>query len=305
MKSDYKNDGLLHGPLPSLNDQEGEKIPEGLPPIIDAHVHLFPDQLFEAIWGWFSTHGWPIRYRLCSEDVLEFLFSRGISRIIGLQYAHRPGVARHLNSYMAGLCRKERRLTGLATVYPGEERASDILKEAFDQGLSGVKLHAHVQCFDPTSPEMRPIYEICLLENKPMVMHVGREPKSPAYECDPHELCDAERVRKVLQEFPNLKICVPHLGADEFIEYRNMLEEFDNLWIDTTMALAEYLPFENPVPIQDFRVDRIIFGTDFPNIPYAWDRELKKLLNLGLERDHLSCILSRNAREFFNISERD
>ena len=34
----------------------------------------------------------------------------------------------------------------------------------------------------------------------------------------------------------------PHLGADEFEEYKRMTEKNDNLWLDTTMTLADYLP---------------------------------------------------------------
>lgn len=293
--------GLLIKPLPALNDEEGEYLPSDIPPVVDAHVHLFPDSLFDAIWDWFEVHAWPIRYKLKSEDVLDFLFSKGLTRLVGLQYAHRPGVSRGLNRFMAGLCKKYDRLIGFGSVYPGEENAIDILREAFDMGLSGVKLHAHVQCFDMKDSSMIPIYEFCQKQGKPMIMHVGREPKSPAYNCDPYEICSAERVRMILIEFPELRICVPHMGADEFLEYRDMLFEFNNLWVDTTMAIADYLPFKIPLSIKDIRIDRIMFGTDFPNIPYAWDREIKNLLKMGLNEYELSRILSQNVLEFLNI----
>ena len=41
--------------------------------IVDAHVHLFPERVFEAIWHWFDKHAWNIRYRLHAEEVVEFL----------------------------------------------------------------------------------------------------------------------------------------------------------------------------------------------------------------------------------------
>jgi predicted TIM-barrel fold metal-dependent hydrolase len=47
------------------------------------------------------------------------------------------------------------------------------------------------------------------------------------------------------------------------------------------------------------RPERILYGTDFPNIPYAWDRELKKLLALDLPPDWLEGILGRNALALF------
>jgi len=117
---------LLQTSLPALNDTEGAHVPESLPEVIDAHVHLFPDNLLESIWQWFEKYGWPIRYRLRSPQIIEFLLARGVSRIVGLHYAHRPGMARDLNAYMAKLCRRFPRLTGMATVFPGEENACPI-----------------------------------------------------------------------------------------------------------------------------------------------------------------------------------
>lgn len=294
-------EGLLNRPLPSLDDPEGAAVPEHLPPVIDAHVHLFPDPLFSSIWQWFDRYGWPIRYRMKATEVLEFLLSRGIHHIIALHYAHKPGVARKLNLHMASVCDRYPSVTGMATVFPGEPEAKGILEEAFELGLGGVKLHCHVQCFEMESEGMHDVYRICADHDKPLVMHVGREPKSPAYACDPYALCDASRVERVLKAYPELNICVPHLGADEFSAYQRMLEKYDTLFLDTTMTLAEYLPFEGELPLMKMRSDRIMYGTDFPNIPYAWDRELKKLCTLGFSEQDLTKILEKNAAAFFHL----
>ena len=60
-----------------------------------------------------------------------------------------------------------------------------------------------------------------------------------------------------------------------------MLLKYDNLWLDTTMTLADYLPMDYFPELSEMRADRIIFGTDFPNLPYAWDREIKRLVGLN------------------------
>ncbi len=303
-KSRRSESGMLNKPLPGLNDPEGDRVPEFLPSVVDAHVHLFPDNIFAAIWHWFDDFGWPIRYKMTSSEVITFLLSRGIDHIVGLHYAHKPGIAQKLNAYMAKLCRANSRVTGLATVMPGEENATDILKEAFQLGLAGVKLHSHVQCIDVSSNAMHDIYQICSEYNKPLLIHAGREPKSPGYPCDPHLLCSAEKMRQVIKSYPDLRICVPHLGADEFEAYQQMLEHYDNLWLDTTMTLANYLPLDYSPDLSRMRTDRIIFGTDFPSLPYAWDRELKRLCELGLSEDSLALILGENAKELYSIKDR-
>jgi predicted TIM-barrel fold metal-dependent hydrolase len=292
---------MLNPSLPAIADLEDDALPQNLPPVIDAHVHLFPDKLFEAVWQWFDAFGWPIRHKMGSEAILSFLFDRGVSHIIGLQYAHKLGVARDLNRYMASLCARHDRLTGMATVFPGEPEAGNILIEGFNLGLKGVKLHAHVQCFEMQSPSMKTIYQVCSDHGRPLVIHAGREPKSQAYLCDPHLICSAGFVRQVLRDYPDLRVCVPHLGADEFDEYARMLEQFDNLWLDTTMMLADYLPCANIPKLSDLRSDRIMFGTDFPNLPYAWDREIKRLAAMALPKTLLSKLLHENAMDFFKI----
>lgn len=295
-------DQMLKTPLPALNDIEGHKIPSSFPLVVDSHVHIFPEGIFKAIWDWFDKYGWPIRYRLTSLDVLNYLLSRGVSHIVALQYAHKSGTARELNSYMAEICQKfPNRVTGMATVFPGERESEGILKEAFKMGLKGVKLHAHVQCFDMNSENMDTIFDLCSSEDKPIVMHVGREPKSPAYKCDPYLLCNAKKLEKVIRNYPKLKICVPHLGVDEYLPYKRLIEKYDNLWLDTAMALADYLPIKNPVELDDMRLDRIMYGSDFPNIPYAWDREIKWFKERKFSDESIAQILGKNAFDFFNI----
>ena len=131
---------MLKSKIPSMNDQEGSTVPTGLHPVIDAHVHIFPGSIFSAIRKWFDRNAWQIRYQLTSTEIFEFLLSHGVKHIIALQYAHKPGIARQLNQYMAEKCSEySHRVTGMTTVFPGEDNAENILQEAFDSSLKGVK----------------------------------------------------------------------------------------------------------------------------------------------------------------------
>ncbi len=291
---------MLSPKMPHFDDLEGEMLPAGVERVMDSHVHVFPDRIFNAVRGWFDDHAWPIRYRMTSPDLIAYLLERGIGRIVALQYAHKPGIAGFLNRYMAGLCRDfPGRVKGLATVFPGEPGARDILAEAFDLGLSGVKLHAHVQCFDMEGPAMTPVYEFCQERAWPMVMHVGREPNSPAYACDPYGICGADRMARVLDRFEGLRVCVPHLGFNEVGAYRDLIASRDNLWLDTAMVLTDYFPKTLTGSFEGYRLDRIIYGSDYPNIPYAWDRELKWLAGSGLSPEELDQVLYKSCAEFF------
>lgn len=304
MKSE-KNPMLI-APLPNLDDPEGARVPESMPLIVDAHVHVFPKSIFQSIWSWFDKYGYTIRYQLNTEEVFNFLLSHGVGHIVALQYAHKPGIAKDLNRYMAGHCKKYAgKVTGMATVFPGEEGVEDTLDEAFRLGLKGVKLHAHVQCFDMNSVELDIIYQICSDNDKPVILHAGREPKSPAYKCDPYQLCSAKKLERVIRNYPRLKLCVPHLGMDEFSAYQQLVERYENLWLDTTMALTDFFPGNSPPSLDDFRADRVMYGTDFPNIPFSWDREIRCIDKAGLSEYSLKLIMGQNAIKFYSIEMDD
>jgi predicted TIM-barrel fold metal-dependent hydrolase len=108
-------------------------------------------------------------------------------------------------------------------------------------------------------------------------------------------------VERVLTVYPALKLVVPHLGADEFDAYRRLQDRFDTLWLDTTMVLAGYLPLATLPRIEGMRPDRLMYGSDFPNIPYAWDRELRRLAVMELEKGFLRGLLADNAAALFGI----
>ena len=120
-------------PIPGVSDKEGQQVPAGLPPIIDSHVHIFPSPIFNALWEWFEQFAWPIRYKGKTATLLEFLFDRGVSHVVALQYAHKSGMAKDLNQYMIKICQQfSGRVTGMATVFPGEKdavRIQDLMDE--------------------------------------------------------------------------------------------------------------------------------------------------------------------------------
>ncbi|MFO0566886.1 MAG: amidohydrolase family protein [Polyangiaceae bacterium] len=292
--------GFLAEPLPALGDAEGAGVPPGLPPVVDAHVHLFDAGLSAAIWRWFERYGWPIRYKLRALDVVDFLLARGVEHVVALHYAHKPGIAEAMNQHMAELCRARPRVTGLATVYPGEPDARGILERGFDAGLAGVKLHCHVQGLAPDAAEMHDVYAVCQERDLPLVMHAGREPRSPGYRVDPHTLCDVARVERVLVDHPRLRLCIPHLGADEFDAYAELLERHDHLWLDTTMVMAGYFPVADRYDIVARRPERMLYGTDFPFLPYAWDRELRRLAH-ALGPEALEAVLGASAKALYTI----
>eukprot|EP00127_Corallochytrium_limacisporum_P003203 Clim_evm52s147 gene=Clim_evmTU52s147 len=310
-------------PRPALHDDPEET---GVPQILrdhlqgkaplDAHTHIFPEKVNHALHMWFERNGWPIRYRANAENAIAphiyYLEREGMSpdasafeswdfadstRLAALSYAHKQGIASSLNRFLAKSIKDlnskfgKDTVVGFGALFPGEVGWKDILKEAFAKEgecrLKGLKLHTHVQgiaCNDPASMK---IYEWCQAFGVPVINHAGREPNSPEYPRDTHEICEKGYTAEVLERFPEMTFVVPHCGADEFDGYRDLLDAYPNLFLDTTMMASDYFETISMDVIVGMIVDypeRIMFGTDFPNIPYGWSREMRVLTEHIIKR---------------------
>ena len=67
------------------------------------------------------------------------------------------------------------------------------------------------------------------------------------------------------------------------------------------MAVAGYFPGWDWTDVIRRIGDRLLYGTDFPNLPYAWDREARCLEALGLPEATSRRIFSENARRVFSL----
>jgi len=77
--------------------------------LVDAHVHLHPGRLAEAIRRWFDTHAWNIQYRSGVDEAVRTLVGGGVDRMVALPYVHKPGLARALNDFTLDVSRRHPR----------------------------------------------------------------------------------------------------------------------------------------------------------------------------------------------------
>jgi len=269
--------------------------------LIDAHVHLFPDRLAEAIRRWFDTHAWNIEYRTSVDASVATLRAGGVDAMVALPYAHKPGMARALNEFTLEIARAHACVIPCCTVFPGEDGAARLLDEALSGPYRGVKIHSHVMKIAPDDERLDPVWRASAEFRKPVVIHCGPEPALQGYGVDTREVSGARRLRSALRRNPEAVVVVPHLGFDDTAQFESMLDEFPNLYLDTTMVIGGYFERQPDIGILRRRPERILYGTDFPNIPYAWDRELKALRALKLQPADEEKILSGNARRLFGL----
>jgi len=110
-----------------------------------------------------------------------------------------------------------------------------------------------------------------------------------------------KRVKVILKHYPNLKLVIPHLGTEEMDEFFDLMEEHKNLWMDTTMMLAGYFPNQPSLKKIEKLSDRILYGSDTPNIPYPLDVEMKNIKK-WFSKDVQEKLFFKNAQKLLGFT---
>jgi uncharacterized protein len=279
----------------------------GLPGLVDAHVHFLPPPVMRKVREQFDRSGpligrpWPLRYRGDDEERVAHLRALGVRRFTALPYAHRPGIATYLNEWAAALARHVPELLSSATFYP-EESAAGYVADLLAGDVEVFKVHVQVGDFDVLDPLLHEVWGMVADAGTPVVLHassgpVGNRHTGPA------------PVRALLRRHPSLTLVVAHLGAPEYGDFMALAEEFDRVRLDTTMAFTDFFEDMAPFP-RELRPrladlgDRVLLGTDFPNIPYAYAHQLESLERLGLGADWLRAVCWGNGARLFGVIER-
>jgi hypothetical protein len=88
---------------------------------------------------------------------------------------------------------------------------------------------------------------------------------------------------------------IAHLGMPEYEEHLRLAESYPNVHLDTTMACTPFTEAMMPFP-RELRArlgalpDRIVLGSDFPNIPYEYAVQLESLERLELGDEWLRAV---------------
>ena len=269
--------------------------------MIDMHVHLFPPAVFRAIWRHFESESkgmWRIHYKLSAERHMATLRAEGVRRFTTLVYAHKAGLARQLNDYVHQLSLAHADVLPFGTVFAGDNNVSQEGRRIFEElGFFGLKLHPFVSRENIDEPKFFPLYELMEAKGKVLVCHPG---SGPVYD----EPDGASRLERVLQQFPRLRVVVAHCGAYEYGDYESLADKYEHVHFDTAMNCVHGSVFRDNCPGRLFferHASRIVFGTDFPNIPYEYVRQTDAIRNLALGPELEQRIFRGNAEALLGL----
>jgi predicted TIM-barrel fold metal-dependent hydrolase len=270
----------------------------GLPGLADVHVHFLPPPVMTRVWEHFDAAGpllgrpWPIAYRSSDDDRVATLRDLGVRWHGALPYAHRPGIAAYLNDWAADFAERTPGCLRCATFYP-EPGVVDEVSRRLGDGVQLFKVHVQVGDFDVLDPLLDPVWALLAEAGTPVVVHAGSGPV-------PNRHTGPGPMAELLARHPRLCAIIAHLGAPEYPEFVGLAERYERVYLDTTMAFTDFFEADAPVPrrllprLFDLG-DRILLGSDFPNIPYAYAHQLDALDRLDLGGDWLRAVCWHNA----------
>ncbi|MEU0299688.1 amidohydrolase family protein [Streptomyces sp. NPDC006175] len=274
----------------------------GLPGIIDVHTHFMPERVLSKVWAYFDSAGpltgleWPITYRRDEDERLALLRSFGVLRFTSMLYPHKAGMASWLNGWAADFAARVPDCLHTATFFP-EDDAAAYVREAVEAGARVFKSHLQVGAYDPNDPLLEPVWGLLAEAGIPVVTHCGSGPAPGAY-------TGPEPIGRLLSRHPRLKLVVAHMGMPEYAEFLALAAAYPGVRLDTTMAFTDFTEDFTPFPpsergrLADLG-DRILLGTDFPNIPYPYTHQLHALERLELGDAWLRAVCHGNASELF------
>ena len=275
----------------------------GLPGLVDVHVHFMPERVLAKVWAYFDAVGpltgvrWPIAYRDGEQERLARLRRLGVRAFPSLVYPHKPGMAEWLNDWAREFAARTPDCLPTATFFP-EPEAARYVPAAIEAGTRVFKAHVQVGGYDPRDPLLDPVWGALSDAGLPVVLHAGSGPV-------PGRFTGPGPVTEVLRRHPGLTLVVAHLGAPEHAEFIELAERHAGVHLDTTMVFTDFLS-EQFAPFPPELVPRlagvgpkVLFGTDYPNIPYPYAHQVEVLMRLDLGDAWLRGVLHDNATRLF------
>jgi predicted TIM-barrel fold metal-dependent hydrolase len=185
------------------------------------------------------------------------------------------------------------------TFYP-EPGAAAYVRAALEAGTAVFKAHVQVGAYDPRDELLDEVWGQLAEARVPVVVHCGDGPIP-----GPHT--GAGPFTAVLERHPTLTAVIAHCGAPDYAGHIALATRFANVHLDTTMVGTPFMNRTAPLSRDDVArlgdlQDRVVLGTDFPNIPYAYAEQLAALEAFELGDDWLRAVCWRNGRRLVGAS---
>lgn len=260
--------------------------------IIDCHAHIYPEKIAaKAVSG--ISDFYSIKMTGCgtAENLIADGKKAGITGYLVHSVATSPKHVETINNFIAEECKKYSFFHGFGTSHQDHPDKVGEAEKARALGLKGIKLHPDTQGFDIDDERMLELYAYMQDAGMILLLHTGD------YRYDHSH---PSRVKKILREFPRLKVIAAHFGGWSIPDLALEYLENESCYVDTSSSIMYTGKKRAAELIRKYGSERVLFGSDFPMWSPA--KELETVMSLGLRDNELENILFKNAEELLNRS---
>ncbi len=235
---------------------------------------------------------------LSPEQLVGLMDEAGVARLM-LSAWCRPGQWIASNDQIAAFTRAfPERFVGVATVDLEKPVAAvrELERAVHELNCKALRIVPWLWNRPPNDKFYFPLYVKCIELGIPFCTQVGHTgPLMPSETGRPVPYLD-----EVALTFPELTIVGGHIGHPWTDEMIGVAWKHDNVFIDTSAYLPRYYPPQLIHYLKTYGSDKVLFGTNFPQLSLA--KAVEQVDGLGLPPDVRAKFLYRNAQRVFQLA---
>ena len=247
--------------------------------IIDAHVHLGKDVVFDEVNR--------------EDEVLEYYRRFEIDGGIIQPFIPRPYIKDHqeIHNRIAAFCKAtsgEKKFFGMASINPHfypedyDAEAERCIKEL---GFVAIKITPIAHACHPSSKDAYHVYEVCRWLKVPLMIHTGNG----------IPFADPTSVYNGAKDHPDVEVILAHAGSESFHQQARLLaKKLDNVYLEPSWCGTNAVKHM----IEEVGCSKILFSSDnLDQIPV----ELAKYRQVIHNEDDLELVMWKNSARIFHL----
>jgi len=250
--------------------------------IIDAHAHVWPDQIAKAALTGNRLPGLVARGDGTVGGLSADMSASGVAVSCCLGIANQARHVDRVNGFVAGLASPTRVPFGTVHVDLSAEENLASLKR---HGVRAVKLHPLFQDFALDDRRLWEVLE-AFGDEITVITHVGAGGDARA-----NSLSSPRMIRDIANQFPDLKLIACHFGGYKILDDAEEMLSGADVVLETSWppGLANLQPDRVRRLIRNHGAERVVFGSDWPMTSPR--EEIEAIDRLGLTDDEVGWVL--------------
>ena len=227
---------------------------------MDAHIHILPDAVHEAnpnaedVWRYADLK----QYRSMMDELhieKAIIMPLNDSWLMSMEFTVHA-VHQNLRAMKNQYPDKFYAFADVDTRNTPAQSVDAIIQAIDSYGLDGIKIHPNNTGIALDDAYNNPIFTLAQQRHIPIAIH--------SYPNEEHDVSATERIVKVAERYPDLKLIVSHMGGSQWARLRSI-----GCYVDMSAILPDYvrtfgIAKTNEI-LRAFGVDRLLFATDYPD----------------------------------------